>query len=79
MIIVSINRKTHKLFFSSFMRDTLVYIRKGGNHREAGNDKLNAAFAYGNSKMLFETYEDNFGIKLDKFWCMRASDGNRII
>lgn len=67
MIIVSINRKTHKLFFSSFMRDTLVYIRKGGNHREAGNDKLNAAFAYGNSKMLFETYEDNFGIKLDKF------------
>lgn len=67
MIIVSINKKTQKLFFSSFMRDTLVYIRKGGNHREAGNDKLNAAYAYGNSKMLFETYEDNFGIKLDKF------------
>ncbi|MBQ9902876.1 MAG: LCP family protein [Clostridia bacterium] len=67
MIIVSINKKTHKLFFSSFMRDTLVYIKKGGNHREAGYDKLNAAFAYGNSKMLFETYEENFGIKLDKF------------
>ena len=67
MIIVSINKKTQKLFFSSFMRDTLVYIREGGNHKKAGYGKLNAAYAYGNSKMLFETYEDNFGIKLDRF------------
>ena len=67
MIIVSINKRTNKMFFTSFMRDTLVEIPKGGNHREAGLDKLNAAFAYGGSKLMFKTYEKNFGIKLDKF------------
>ena len=67
MILVSINKKTQKVFMTSFMRDIQVYIKKGGNHREAGNDKLNAAYAYGDSKMMFETIEENFGIKIDKF------------
>lgn len=67
MVLVSINKKTKKVFLSSFMRDTLVDIRKGGNHKEAGKAKLNAAFAYGGSKMMFQTYEDNFGIKIDKY------------
>jgi len=67
MILVTINKKTNKVFFTSFMRDTLVFIKKGGNHKEAGNDKLNAAYAYGGAKMLFETYEENFGIKFDKY------------
>ena len=67
MILVSINKKTQKVFFTSFMRDTRVFIKKGGNHRVAGDDKLNAAYAYGGSKMMFETYEENFGIKFDKY------------
>ena len=67
MVLVSINKKTKKLFFTSFMRDILVDIPQGGNHKEAGKAKLNAAFAYGGSKLMFQTYEDNFGIKIDKY------------
>ena len=67
MIILSINKKTKKIFLSSFMRDLCVNIKAGGNHKTEGKAKLNAAFAYGGSKMMFETYEENFGIKLDKY------------
>lgn len=67
MVLVTINKKTNKLFISSFMRDILVDIPKGGNHKEAGKGKLNAAFGYGGSKLMFQTYENNFGIKFDKY------------
>lgn len=67
MVLMTINRKTKKLFITSFMRDTLVDIPKGGNHKEAGKGKLNAAFGYGGSKLMFQTYEKNFGIKIDKY------------
>ena len=67
MVLVSINKRTNKLFISSFMRDILVDIPKGGNHKTEGKGKLNAAFGYGGSKLLFQTYEKNFGIKFDKY------------
>ena len=67
MVLVTINKKTKKIFFSSFMRDILVDIPKGGNHKEAGKGKLNAAFGYGGHNLMFKTYEKNFGIKLDKY------------
>ncbi len=67
MVLVSINRKTKKIFFTSFMRDILVDVPKGGNHLKAGKAKLNSAFGYGGSQMMFKTYENNFGIKIDKY------------
>ncbi len=67
MVLVSINKTTHKIFLTSFMRDLCVDIKAGGNHKEAGKDKLNAAFAYGGSSMMFDTFKENFGIPIDKY------------
>ena len=67
MVIVSINKQTKKVFLTSLMRDLCVEIKAGGNHKVAGKDKLNAAYAYGGSKMMFETIKDNLGIPLEKY------------
>ena len=67
MVLVSINKTTKKIFISSFLRDILVDVPKGGNHKQAGKSKLNSAYGYGGSKLMFQTYQKNFGIKIDKF------------
>ncbi len=67
MVMVSINKTTKKIFISSFLRDILVDVPKGGNHKEAGKAKLNSAYGYGGSQLLFQTYKENFGIEFDKF------------
>ena len=60
MVMVSINKTTKKIFISSFLRDILVDVPKGGNHKEAGKAKLNSAYGYGGSQLLFQTYKENF-------------------
>ena len=67
MVLISINKKTKKLFITSFMRDILLDVPKGGNHLQAGKAKLNSAFGYGGSSLMFQTYKDNFGIEIDKY------------
>lgn len=67
MVLISINKNTKKLFITSFMRDILLDVPQGGNHKQAGKAKLNSAFGYGGSSLMFQTYKDNFGIEIDKY------------
>lgn len=59
MILLSVNKKKHKLQMTSFMRD--IYTEIDGYDSE----KLNAAYAYGGAELLKDTIEDNFKIRID--------------
>jgi len=61
MIILSIDKKNKKVTMTSVLRDTFVKIPGVGNNR------LNAAFVFGGPKLLFKTFDQNFGIHLDKY------------
>ena len=61
MVILSIDKKNKRLIMTSILRDSYVKIPGVGNNR------LNAAFVYGGPKLLFNTINTNFGIKLDKY------------
>lgn len=60
-ILLSINKKTQEITMTSFMRDSYVYIP------ECGNNRLNAAYAFGGENLLIETIEENFKIKIDRY------------
>lgn len=62
IIIMSINDNTKKITLSSIMRDTYV-----GIPGRRGNDKINAAHAYGGPALAVQTVEKAFGVKIDKF------------
>ena len=62
MVLVSIDSVHHKLKMTSFLRDSFVYIPAKGF-----NAKLNAAFAWGGAKMLVDTIEYNFKVKIDDY------------
>ena len=59
MILLSINNKKKRFQMTSFMRD--IYTEIDG----CGEDKLNAAYAYGGAELLKDTIEDNFKVRID--------------
>lgn len=61
MILVSVNSKTKKIYMTSFMRD--MYVPIPGY----SDDKLNAAYGKGGAKLLVETIEKNFQVKIDGY------------
>lgn len=61
MIILSIDKKNKRVTMTSVLRDTYVKIPGVGKNR------LNAAFVFGGPKLLFKTFDENFGIHLDKY------------
>lgn len=61
MMVLSINKETKKMVLTSFMRDMYVEIPGKGNNR------LNAAYAYGGADLLIKTLESNFGMKIDRY------------
>lgn len=61
MILVSINSKTKKIVLTSFLRDIYLYIPSVGNNR------LNAAYAYGGASLLMKTIKQNFGISIENY------------
>ncbi|MGL4774150.1 MAG: LCP family protein [Clostridium sp.] len=61
MIIASIDKNNNNVKLVSIMRDTLVNIP---GH---GEQKINAAYAFGGVELLMQTISQNFGIKLDKY------------
>ena len=68
-MIVSINKKKKTIKFVSLLRDTCVTIPgrdKDGDGKDDYN-KLNAAYAFGQEKLLFKTIEQNFRLKIDKY------------
>lgn len=73
MILVSIDSNNKEIKFSSFMRDTYVAIDG------YGNDKLNAAFAYGGADLAVKTIEKNYGIKIDNYITTGFSNFKHIV
>lgn len=61
MILLSINTETQELVMTSFLRD--IYLSIPG----VGNNRLNAAYAYGGPALLRETLEQNFSISIDRY------------
>ena len=60
MILVSINKQTKRVTMTSFLRD--IYLSIPGYE----SNRLNAAYAYGGTKLLTETIKANFGITVDR-------------
>lgn len=61
MILVSINSKDKKIYMTSLMRD--LYVQIPGY----GDNKLNAAYAYGGPDLLVSTIEKNLHVKIDGY------------
>lgn len=61
MILITIDNNNKKLKQTSFLRDLYLYIP---GH---GEDKLNAAYAYGGPALAVETIEYNFHVKIDDY------------
>lgn len=60
-MIATLDLKNKRLKLTSLMRD--MYLEIPGY----GEDRFNAAYAYGGVKLLYETIAANFGIKLDGY------------
>lgn len=73
MILLSIDKKHHKLKQTSFLRD--LYLTIPGY----GEDRLNAAYSYGGAALAVETIEYNFGIKIDNYAMVDFSNFTAII
>jgi LCP family protein required for cell wall assembly len=61
MMLVSINSKTNQVKLVSFLRD--LYVKINGMQ----DTRINSAYAYGGPKLLIETIEDNFRVKIDNY------------
>lgn len=61
MMIATLDAKNKNIKLTSLARDTYVDIPG------KGKGKLNAAYFWGKEKLLFQTIEENFNVKLDKF------------
>ena len=59
MILLTVNKSKKTIVLTSFMRDQ--YVRIPGYK----NNKMNAAYAFGGMKLLNETMETNFGVRVD--------------
>ncbi|MGN1457320.1 MAG: LCP family protein [Acutalibacteraceae bacterium] len=73
MILLSIDKKHHKLKQTSFLRD--LYLTIPGYNE----DRLNAAYSYGGAALAVETIEYNFGIKIDNYAMVDFSNFTAII
>lgn len=61
IILFSVNTNTKEIYMTSFMRDCYVEIPGKGNNR------INAAYAYGGASLLMDTLEHNFKIQVDDY------------
>ena len=61
MILLSINKSTKTIILTSFLRD--IYCAIPGE----GNNRLNAAYAYGGADLLIQTIQNNFKIRIDRY------------
>ncbi len=73
MMIVSINRLTKKIHVSSLMRT--MYVNIPGKEWFA----LNASYAWGGPKLLVQTVENNFRIKIDDYVVINFTNFEKLI
>ena len=76
IILVSLNKKTKKIYMTSFFRDTWTYMNIGGNDRY---NKLNASYFHGGDDALIDTLERNFKIDIDYYVAVDFSSFTDII
>lgn len=60
-MVMSLNRRTRQVVMTSILRDCYVYIPGKGNNR------INAAYAFGRADLLIRTIEANFDLRIDRF------------
>ena len=73
MMLVSIDSNTGKVKLTSFMRDNWFNIP---GH---GENKLNAAYAFGGAELTCKTISETFGIKIDKYVSVDFSTFKEVI
>lgn len=61
MILITLNKEAKEITATSFLRD--IYLEIPGK----GENRLNAAYAYGGAELLLDTLELNFKIKVDEY------------
>lgn len=61
MILLSLNKSTHKITLTSFLRDSYVDIPG------YGQNKLNHSYSYGGPDLLMDTIELNFNVCIDDY------------
>lgn len=61
MILITLNKETKEITATSFLRD--IYLEIPGK----GENRLNAAYAYGGAELLMDTIELNFKIKVEEY------------
>lgn len=61
IILASISESAETIYMTSIMRDSYVSIPGKGNNR------INAAYAYGGGKLLLDTVETNFAVDVEKY------------
>lgn len=61
MLMLSVNKKTNQVKMVSFLRD--LYVKIDGMQ----DNRINAAYAYGGPKLLADTIEKNFRVKIDNY------------
>lgn len=61
MMILSVNKRKDTIILTSLLRD--IYLSIPGKNA----NRLNAAYSMGGARLLMETIEDNFRIKLDGY------------
>ena len=63
-ILVSIDKRNHKITLTSFLRDSYTYMNIDGDERY---DKTNHSYAWGGAEKLKEVIEDNYKIRIDHY------------
>lgn len=61
IIIISVNRRTKTITVTSVMRDIYLHIPGQGNNR------INAAYAFGGANLLMETIKHNLNIEVNRY------------
>lgn len=73
ILLVSFNESTGQTVLTSFLRDMYVTIPDNGENR------LNAAYAYGGASLLIKTLQYNFGIDIDNYALVGFSEFENIV
>ncbi len=76
IMLASLNKKTKKIFLTSFFRDTWTSMNIGGSTRF---NKINASYYYGSDDALIDTFEKNFKIDVDYYVAVDFSSFTDII
>lgn len=76
LILASLNKKTKKVYLTSFYRDTWTYMNINGTDRY---NKMNASYFYGGPQVLIDTLEKDYKIDIDYYVAVDFSSFEDII